>query len=442
MREKNLYTSNSNINNPEHDSDMYISENERLFGDNFATLDYYKRRMENNKKREKLNYRQNQFLAREKRRWERMDYEYLKQENIDMMNKEKNIVGRKNKPEYAFNLVNSRYDPSIQGEMLKKRDEESNFRAWLRSLNIDKRSNSGFNIINGQERTIFEKKLNHDVVPRVIKKNINQINEMKNKIFVNNNNFYTRCNTISHDSENGRYGDNYNNNYNRNRINKSVTTSNLMNDNGGRYRVPINLRDQIYNYNNENNAKKNTIIQSLNKNYNDFNNNYIITQENAPYLQYNINPNINDININNMNIKNNMLSNDNINMKYNNNLIKDNHYSNNFETKDENKSKNDFDDNQAIISNQNFMNNNPDNKYNMNNGNINQPSFPHKNIYNNNQNLNDNKRNLIINIPQNNMGLSNNVNGERKLLYNRNITEINEQNNYKNPYNNNLYISS
>ena len=415
MREKNLYTSNSNINNPEHDSDMYISENERLFGDNFATLDYYKRRMENNKKREKLNYRQNQFLAREKRRWERMDYEYLKQENIDMMNKEKNIVGRKNKPEYAFNLVNSRYDPSIQGEMLKKRDEESNFRAWLRSLNIDKRSNSGFNIINGQERTIFEKKLNHDVVPRVIKKNINQINEMKNKIFVNNN---------------------------RNRINKSVTTSNLMNDNGGRYRVPINLRDQIYNYNNENNAKKNTIIQSLNKNYNDFNNNYIITQENAPYLQYNINPNINDININNMNIKNNMLSNDNINMKYNNNLIKDNHYSNNFETKDENKSKNDFDDNQAIISNQNFMNNNPDNKYNMNNGNINQPSFPHKNIYNNNQNLNDNKRNLIINIPQNNMGLSNNVNGERKLLYNRNITEINEQNNYKNPYNNNLYISS
>ena len=426
MREKNLYTSNSNINNPEHDSDMYISENERLFGDNFATSDYYKRRMENNKKREKLNYRQNQFLAREKRRWERMDYEYLKQENIDMMNKEKNIVGRKNKPEYAFNLVNSRYDQSIQGEMLKKRDEESNFRAWLRILNIDKRSNSGFNIINGQERTIFEKKLNHDVVPRLIKKNINQINEMKNKIFVNNNNFYTRCNTISHDSENGRYGDNYNNNYNRNRINKSVTTSNLMNDNGGRYRVPINLRDQIYNYNNENNAKKNTIIQSLNKNYNDFN----------------INPNINDININNMNIKNDMLSNDNINMKYNNSLIKDNHYSNNFETKDENKSKNDFDDNQAIISNQNFMNNNPDNKYNMNNGNINQPSFPHKNIYNNNQNLNDNKRNLIINIPQNNMGLSNNVNGGRKLLYNRNITEINEQNNYKNPYNNNLYISS
>mgnify|MGYP003571381813 CR=1 FL=1 len=442
MREKNLYTSNSNINNPEHDSDMYISENERLFGDNFATSDYYKRRMENNKKREKLNYRQNQFLAREKRRWERMDYEYLKQENIDMMNKEKNIVGRKNKPEYAFNLVNSRYDQSIQGEMLKKRDEESNFRAWLRSLNIDKRSNSGFNIINGQERTIFEKKLNHDVVPRLIKKNINQINEMKNKIFVNNNNFYTRCNTISHDSENGRYGDNYNNNYNRNRINKSVTTSNLMNDNGGRYRVPINLRDQIYNYNNENNAKKNTIIQSLNKNYNDFNNNYIITQENAPYLQYNINPNINDININNMNIKNNMLSNDNINMKYNNNLIKDNHYSNNFETKDENKSKNDFDDNQAIISNQNFMNNNPDNKYIMNNGNINQPSFPHKNIYNNNQNLNDNKRNLIINIPQNNIGLSNNVNGGRKLLYNRSITGINEQNNYKNPYNNNLYISS
>ena len=130
MREKNLYTSNSNINNPKHDSDMYISENERLFGDNFATADYYKRRIESNKKKDKLNYLHNQFLAREKLRWERMDYEYLKQENIDMMNKEKNIVGRKNKPEYAYNLVNSRYDNSIQGEILKKRDEESNYRAW------------------------------------------------------------------------------------------------------------------------------------------------------------------------------------------------------------------------------------------------------------------------------------------------------------------------
>ena len=426
MREKNLYTSNSNINNPEHNSDMYISENERLFGDNFATADYYKRRIESNKKREKLNYLQNQFLAREKRRWERMDYEYLKQENIDMMNKEKNIVGRKNKPEYAFNLVNSRYDNSIQGEILKKRDEESNYRAWLRSLNIDKRSNSGFNIINGQERTILEKKLNHDVVPRMIKKNLNQINEMKNKIFINNNNFYTRCNTISQDFVNDSYGNNYKNNYNRNRINKSVTTSNLMNNNGGRYRVPINLIDEINNYNNRNNSTKNTIIQSKSNNYIDFNNNYKIKHENAPFPQYNNNPNMNDININNININNNMLSNNKVNIEYNNNLFKDNHYGNNFENKDEFKSRNDFNDNQVINSNQNFMNSNLDNKYIMNNNNINKPNFPQINRYDNNQNLYDNKRNLIINNPHNNnIRLSDNINGDSNILNKRSMTEIN-----------------
>ena len=426
MREKNLYTSNSNINNPEHNSDMYISENERLFGDNFATADYYKRRIESNKKREKLNYLQNQFLAREKRRWERMDYEYLKQENIDMMNKEKNIVGRKNKPEYAFNLVNSRYDNSIQGEILKKRDEESNYRAWLRSLNIDKRSNSGFNIINGQERTILEKKLNHDVVPRMIKKNLNQINEMKNKIFINNNNFYTRCNTISQDFVNDSYGNNYKNNYNRNRINKSVTTSNLMNNNGGRYRVPINLIDEINNYNNRNNSTKNTIIQSQSNNYIDFNNNYKIKHENAPFPQYNNNPNMNDININNMNINNNMLSNNKVNIEYNNNLFKNNHYGNNFENKDEIKTRNDFNDNQVINSNQNFMNSNLDNKYIMNNNNVNKPNFPQINRYDNNQNLYDNKRNLIINNPHNNnIRLSDNINGDNNILNKRSMTEIN-----------------
>ena len=416
MREKNFHTSNSNINNPEHNSDMYISENDRLFGDNFATADYLKRRVESNKKREKLNYRHNQFLAREKRRWERMDYEYLKQENIDMMNKEKNIVGRKNKPEYAFNLINSRYDNSIQGEILKKKDEESNYRVWLRNFNIDKHSNSGFNIINGEERTIFDKKLKHDVVPHVIKKNLNQINEMKNKIIINNNNFYTRFNTISHDFVNDSYGNNYINNYNRNRITKSVTTSNLMNNNGGRYRVPINIRDDINNYTNENNAKKNTIIQSLNKNYSDFNNIYKISHENTPFLQYNMNANINGKNINNMNINNN-----------------------NFEIKDENKSRNDFNDNQIINSNQNFGNNNPDSKYIMNNNNINQHNLPQINRYDNNQNLNYNKRNLFINIPHNNnMRLSDNVNGGNNILYNRNMTEINGPNNYQNLYNNNI----
>ena len=427
MREKNIYSTNSSINNPEHNSDLYISEFERFFGDNFATADYYKRRIERNKKREKLNYLHNQFLEREKRRWERMDYEYLKQENIDMMNKEKNIVGRKNKPDYAFNLVNSRYDNSIQGEILKRKDEESNYKSWLRSINIDKRSNSGFNIINGQERTIFEKRLHHDIVPRVIKKNLNQINEMKNKIFINNNNFYTRCKTISHDYENESYN-------NRNRINKSVTTSNIMNNNGGRYRAPINLSNKIYNYNNDNGnyAKKNMIIQNQSKdNIYLNNNNYIINHEKVPILQNNINPNMNEININNMNRNNYVIENSNSNMNnnnINNNLIKDNNYIN---------------DNLAINSNQAFNNNNTDNKFIMNDNNINKLKFPQINRYDNHQNINNDKRNLIIDIPHNNnIRLNGNVDGGSNILFNRSMTEIKKQNNYQNPYNNNLYKSS
>ena len=199
-----------------------------------------------------------------------------------------------------------------------------------------------------------------------------------------------------------------------------------MNNNGGRYRVPINLIDEIHNYNNRNNSTKNTIIQSQSNNYIDFNNNYKIKHENAPFPQYNNNPNMNDININNMNINNNMLSNNKVNIEYNNNLFKDNHYGNNFENKDEIKSRNDFNDNQVINSNQIFMNSNLDNKYIMNNNNINKPNFPQINRYDNNQNLYDNKRNLIINNPHNNnIRLSDNINGDSNILNKRSMTEIN-----------------
>jgi hypothetical protein len=38
----------------------------------------------------------NSLFDREKNRWQRMDYEYLKEENKIILNKEKNLVGRKN----------------------------------------------------------------------------------------------------------------------------------------------------------------------------------------------------------------------------------------------------------------------------------------------------------------------------------------------------------
>ena len=56
----------------------------------------------------------------------------------------------------AFNPLTLEYDTSIQGEILRKRDEETKvnyfkkkFRGMLRAQNIDKHHNSGYNILTG-----------------------------------------------------------------------------------------------------------------------------------------------------------------------------------------------------------------------------------------------------------------------------------------------------
>ena len=40
----------------------------------------------------------NLLFERERKRWEKMDYDYVKSENKAILNKEKNLVGRKNNP--------------------------------------------------------------------------------------------------------------------------------------------------------------------------------------------------------------------------------------------------------------------------------------------------------------------------------------------------------
>ena len=330
---KNRGGSNNAISNPLPNSDFFISEGDRFFGENFATGEYYRRKQENEKKKERYKFRQSQTMERERRRWERIDYEYLRKENQNMVNKEKNLVGRKNNPGMAFNPLNLQYDNSVQGEILKRRDEESKYRAWMRSLNIDKHSNAGYNIINGEERTILEERLNKDIVPDLIKKNMDQINEMKNRVFFNNNNFYTSVNRNNNSPQVGKYRYDNNNNYNgyNNNINKSSTPNipnDMFNKNGGRFREPIDYRNDyrnninidngnmninmdnnmnnqmndINNYRNENN-------NNMNNNYQNYNDNYDMTpppqKSVTPYdIQNGRNNNINEIN-NDYNMNNN-----------------------------------------------------------------------------------------------------------------------------------------
>ncbi len=179
-----------NINSPDPNSDIYISEGER-FNKDFAAYDYNRRNLEHERKKEIYQNRKNILYERERKRWEKMDYEYLKAENKIMMNKERNLVGRKNNPGMAFNPLTLQYDNSVQGEILKRRDDESKFRALMRATNIDKHANAGYNIINGEERTIMENRMRKEIEPSVYQKNIDKINEI-NQRHNDNDNFYTK----------------------------------------------------------------------------------------------------------------------------------------------------------------------------------------------------------------------------------------------------------
>ena len=374
---KNRASSNSGISNPLPQSDFFISEGDRLFGENFATGEYYRRKAENEKKKERYKIRQNQTMERERRRWERIDYEYLRRENQNMVNKEKNLVGRKNNPGMAFNPLNLQYDNSVQGEILKRRDEESKYRAWMRSLNIDKHSNAGYNIINGEERTILEERLNKDIVPDLIQKNLEQINYMKNKVFNNNTNFFTSVKRNNNSPQVGRYQFENNKGYmNMNRINRSSTTPSMpnnmdmYNNNGGRFREPIQYRNNISNMNN-NNVNLNN-MDSMNYMNNNYNNNL----ENGNYIPQR-NSNINNINNNNMNNNNYRNYNDNNGMtpppqmpmspqemQYDRNGM-DRNNNNNYNI---NEANNDFNNNNMNNRNNNITPNNVNNNINENNG--------------------------------------------------------------------------
>ncbi len=108
------------------------------------------------------------------------------------MNKEKNLVGRKNNPGMAFNPITLQYDNSVQGEILKKRDEESKYRALMRASNIDKHTNAGYNILNGEDRLIMQKRMQSEIDPNLYQQNIGAIQEMSKNQFsrYNKNNFY------------------------------------------------------------------------------------------------------------------------------------------------------------------------------------------------------------------------------------------------------------
>ncbi len=87
------------INDPDPRSTIFISESER-FNKDFATYDYERRIQDREKKKQRFECMKNLLFERERKRWEKMDFDYVKNENKIIVNKEKNMVGRKNNPGY------------------------------------------------------------------------------------------------------------------------------------------------------------------------------------------------------------------------------------------------------------------------------------------------------------------------------------------------------
>ncbi len=93
----------SMINNPDPKSSIFIPEAER-FNKDFAQCEYDRRLREVERKKSRYENLKNILFDRERKRWEKMDYDYLRNENKVIMNKEKNIVGRKNNAGYDILL--------------------------------------------------------------------------------------------------------------------------------------------------------------------------------------------------------------------------------------------------------------------------------------------------------------------------------------------------
>lgn len=142
------------INDPDPKSDLFINEAER-FNKDFASNEYERRLNLNEKKRMRNEQLRVILFDKEQRRWERMDYEYMKELNKATLNKEKNIVGKKNNPGLAFNPITLEYDKSVQGEILRNRDDMAKYRAQLRSNNLEIHNNSQFNLFTGDPRTLI-----------------------------------------------------------------------------------------------------------------------------------------------------------------------------------------------------------------------------------------------------------------------------------------------
>lgn len=146
------YVDNAQVNQPDPGSSHFLPEHDR-FDKDFAAHDKRVREEEHQRKLEAIERKRVEKFERDLQRWKYMDQEENRENHrLEYMN-EHYLTGKKNKGGAAYNVISLDYDTSPEGQRLKVRDDDAKVRALVRSKNIDMRSNCGYNVLTGDQRS-------------------------------------------------------------------------------------------------------------------------------------------------------------------------------------------------------------------------------------------------------------------------------------------------
>lgn len=149
------YVDNAQISQPDPVSSHFISESER-FDKDFSAYDKRKREVDYQAKLEVIERKRVEKFERDLNRWKYMDDEEGREKHRLQYMNEHYLTGKKNTGGAAYNVISLDYDNSNEGQKLKMRDDDAKVRALVRSKNIDMRSNCGYNVLTGDQRSGIE----------------------------------------------------------------------------------------------------------------------------------------------------------------------------------------------------------------------------------------------------------------------------------------------
>ena len=149
------YFDNACVNQPDPTSSHFLNDAER-FDKDFASYDKKIREAAHKQKMEMIEKKRVEKFERDMSRWSYMDNQEQMDKNRLQYMKDHYNTGKKNSGGAAYNVINLGYDNSPEGQRLAQMDEDAKVRAMMRSKNIDVRSNCGYNVITGSDRSQVE----------------------------------------------------------------------------------------------------------------------------------------------------------------------------------------------------------------------------------------------------------------------------------------------